>query len=120
MDDHSNININAKHDSYWNDSYQPIYFNTAKKNQKADVVIIGGGIAGISIAYNVLKAGLSAIVVEDGSIGSGETGHTTAHLTNALDDRYYELERLFGKEGASLIADSHSRAIDFIEDTTKN
>ncbi len=55
------------------------------------------------------------MLVEDGNIGSGETGRTTAHLVNALDDRYYEIERVFGEEGARLAAESHTRAIDFIE-----
>ncbi|HWQ90623.1 MAG TPA: FAD-dependent oxidoreductase, partial [Clostridia bacterium] len=44
-----------------------------------------------------------------------ETGRTTAHLVNALDERYYELERLHGERGAQLAAESHSAAIDFIE-----
>jgi glycine/D-amino acid oxidase-like deaminating enzyme/nitrite reductase/ring-hydroxylating ferredoxin subunit len=43
------------------------------------------------------------------------TARTTAHLSNALDDRFFELERLFGEEGARLAADSHTAAIDRIE-----
>ena len=46
----------------------------------------------------------------------GETCRTTAHLSNALDDRYYEVEKVHGKEGAQLAAESHSRAIDRIEE----
>src|SRR5205807_9811628 len=59
--------------------------------------------------------GKSVVVLEDGQIGSGETGRTTAHLSNALDDRYYELERMHGREGARLAAESHTAAIDTIE-----
>jgi glycine/D-amino acid oxidase-like deaminating enzyme/nitrite reductase/ring-hydroxylating ferredoxin subunit len=54
-------------------------------------------------------------VLDDGPIGGGETGRTTAHLSNALDDRYYELERLFGEDGARRAARSHTAAIDRIE-----
>jgi len=50
-----------------------------------------------------------------GISGGGMTGYTTAHLTNALDDRYYELERYHGQEGAALAAMSHTAAIDQIE-----
>jgi glycine/D-amino acid oxidase-like deaminating enzyme len=55
------------------------------------------------------------VVVEDGQIGGGMTGRTTAHLASALDDRFYELERLHGSRGAQLAADSHAAAIDRIE-----
>ena len=55
------------------------------------------------------------VVLDDGPIGGGETGRTTAHLSNALDDRYYELERLFGTRGAQLAAESHTVAIDCME-----
>jgi glycine/D-amino acid oxidase-like deaminating enzyme/nitrite reductase/ring-hydroxylating ferredoxin subunit len=61
------------------------------------------------------REGQSVVVLEDKSIGGGETGRTTAHLSNALDDRYYELERLFGERGARLAAESHTAAISQIE-----
>jgi glycine/D-amino acid oxidase-like deaminating enzyme/nitrite reductase/ring-hydroxylating ferredoxin subunit len=52
-----------------------------------------------------------------GFIGSGETGRTTAHLSNVIDDRYTEIERLHGERGARLAAESHTAAITCIEDT---
>jgi hypothetical protein len=55
------------------------------------------------------------IVLDDGEVGSGETGRTTTHLVNALDDRYFELERLHGERGARLAAESHTAAIAHIE-----
>jgi glycine/D-amino acid oxidase-like deaminating enzyme/nitrite reductase/ring-hydroxylating ferredoxin subunit len=82
---------------------------------KTDVVVIGAGIAGITTAYFLLKAGLKVVVVEDGNVGSGETGHTTAHLSAALDDRYSHLEKIFGKNQTPLIASSHLQAIDTID-----
>jgi Rieske Fe-S protein len=54
-------------------------------------------------------------VLEDGETASGETGRTTAHLANALDDRFTVLEKLFGETGARLAAESHGAAIDQIE-----
>jgi glycine/D-amino acid oxidase-like deaminating enzyme/nitrite reductase/ring-hydroxylating ferredoxin subunit len=82
---------------------------------RAEVCVIGAGIAGLSTAYMLAREGKSVIVLDDGPIGSGETGRTTAHLSNALDDRYYELERLHGSDGARLAAQSHTAAIDAVE-----
>ncbi len=110
----------GKHISFWIDSVEnPGSFNKPDKNYNTDVVIVGGGIAGLTTAYCLLKSGKQVIVVEDGYIGSGETGRTTAHLVNALDDRYYDLERIFGEKNTKLIAKSHSEAIDFVEQTIK-
>src|ERR1044071_838922 len=91
-------------------SYSPLTFDTA-----ADVCVVGGGIAGLTVAYLLTQVGKSVVVIEDGAIGSGMTGVTTAHLVNALDDRYFELERLHGEGGARLAAQSHTAAIDAIE-----
>src|ERR671932_51801 len=90
-------------------------FSPLRTNAAADVCIVGAGIAGLTTAYLLAQAGQSVIVVDDGPIGGGQTGRTTAHLAAALDDRYFELERLHGPRGAQLAAESHSRAIDEIE-----
>jgi glycine/D-amino acid oxidase-like deaminating enzyme/nitrite reductase/ring-hydroxylating ferredoxin subunit len=102
--------------SSWFANAQPIKFTKLDRDiSKVDVVVVGGGIAGISTAYLLSKAGKKVVVVEDGYIGSGETGRTTAHITHAIDDRYYNLERLHGIEGARIAAESHTAAIDAIE-----
>ena len=78
---------------------------------RADVCVVGAGIAGMMTAYLLTQAGKRVIVLDDGLIGGGETGRTTAHLSDALDDRYTELERLHGADGARLAASSHRAAI---------
>jgi glycine/D-amino acid oxidase-like deaminating enzyme len=107
----------GSHLSYWTDSVKPIQFEKLKKNLDTDVVIVGGGISGLSVAYNLCMQGQKVVLVEDGYIGSGETGRTTAHLVTALDDRYFELERIYGEDNVKLIAESHRKAIDFVEQT---
>jgi glycine/D-amino acid oxidase-like deaminating enzyme/nitrite reductase/ring-hydroxylating ferredoxin subunit len=106
--------------SYWIDSVKPFEFSSLDRDVETDVLVIGGGIAGLTTAYCLLKTGRKVIVVEDGLIGSGESGRTTAHLTSALDDRYYEIENTFGEEKSRLAAQSHSSAIDWIEKTVKD
>ncbi|MBC8165244.1 MAG: FAD-dependent oxidoreductase, partial [Bryobacteraceae bacterium] len=84
-------------------------------DDSANVCIVGAGIAGLTTAYMLACEGKSVIVLDDGVVAGGETGRTTGHLSNALDDGYVELERLHGERGARLAADSHTRAIGEIE-----
>jgi len=84
-------------------------------SESIDVAIIGGGITGLSTAYLLSKSGKKVVLFEDGYMCSGETGRTTAHITHALDDRYYNLEELHGNKGATIAAESHTAAINMIE-----
>ena len=88
---------------------------TLSEDMTADVCVVGAGIAGLTTAYLLTDEGRSVIVLDDGAIAGGETSRTTAHLVNALDDRYFEIERLHGEKGARLAAESHTAAIDRIE-----
>ncbi len=90
-------------------------FPTLSTDMVTDVCVVGAGIAGLTTAYLLTKAGKSVVVLDDGPIVSGETERTTAHLSTALDDRYFELIRLHGEEGAQLAAESHAAAIDTID-----
>jgi glycine/D-amino acid oxidase-like deaminating enzyme/nitrite reductase/ring-hydroxylating ferredoxin subunit len=85
-----------------------------------EVCIVGAGIAGLSVAYHLARAGRRVVVLDDGPVGGGETGRTTAHLANAIDDRFYEVERLFGQDGSRLAAESHGAAIDRIEQIVRD
>ncbi|MBX3021817.1 MAG: FAD-dependent oxidoreductase [Bdellovibrionales bacterium] len=100
--------------SLWQRCEKPL-FTSIHQNMKADVCVVGGGIAGLTVAYMLLRQGQSVIVLDRERLGLGETGLTSAHLSNALDDRYYNLERLHGRDGARLAAESHTAAIDLIE-----
>lgn len=107
----------GKHISYWTDSVDTAALYPLRENLETDIVIVGGGLAGLSVAYCLTQQGKNVVLVEDGFIGSGETGRTTAHLVTALDDRYYDLENVFGEERTKLIAESHIEAINFVQRT---
>ncbi|HVL35211.1 MAG TPA: FAD-dependent oxidoreductase, partial [Burkholderiales bacterium] len=79
------------------------------------VGVIGAGIAGLSTAYLLAKEGRSVAVIDDGPVAGGMTQMTSAHLASAIDDRYFELEKMHGATGARLAAQSHAAAIDRIE-----
>jgi glycine/D-amino acid oxidase-like deaminating enzyme/nitrite reductase/ring-hydroxylating ferredoxin subunit len=105
----------GKTDSLWFLTTPLVVPPSLGQDLRTEVCVIGAGIAGITTAYLLAKAGTRVVVLEDGAVGGGETGRTTAHLSNALDDRYHLLERLHGLEGARLAAASHSAAIDQVE-----
>ena len=86
----------------------------------ADVCIVGAGIAGLTTAYLLSREGAKVIVVDDGPLCGGETGRTTAHLANEIDDSYQEIESLHGREGARLAAESHTEAIKRIEQAVRD
>jgi len=101
--------------SCWQSGFGPSRRTPLAADAEADVCIVGAGIAGITTAYLLAREGVRVIVLDDGPVGGGETGRTTAHLASALDDRWFELERLHGRGGARLAAQSHMAAIDAIE-----
>src|SRR4051812_45462343 len=71
-------------------------FSPLRQNTGADDCVVGAGIAGLTTAYLLQKEGRSVVVVDAFGLAAGETGRTTAHLTAVLDDRFSELESLFG------------------------
>ena len=107
------------HNSYWMDSSQPLIYRPLAADIATDVLIIGGGIAGLTTAYCLSKSGKKVVLLEDGYLGSGETGRTTAQITYALDDRYYDIENYFGHDKAKLVAQSHKAALDWIDAIVK-
>lgn len=83
--------------------------------ERADVIVIGAGIAGLSVAYELAARGRSVIVLDRGGIAGGMTARTTAHLATALDDDYKELIRVRSEEVARLYYQSVTAAIDRAE-----
>ena len=88
--------------------------------QIPDVVIVGGGITGLSAAYHLKRSGKTVCVLERDRLGSGDTGHTTAHLTCVTDVRLKQLVSAFGKEEAALVWHAGMNAIETIERTVSN
>lgn len=80
-----------------------------------DVCVIGAGIAGLTTAYELARAGRRVLVLDDGPLGGGETARTTAHLATSFDDEYHEVEKMHGAEVARLLAASFKAGVDAIE-----
>lgn len=96
---------------YWADTATLPKFAALKEDLEVDVVVIGGGITGATAAYLLRKAGASVALLERGRFDSGETGHTTAHLTYVTDTRLHELVKTFGRDHAQAAWDAGRAAI---------
>jgi len=85
-----------------------------REGMHADVAVIGGGITGLTAALLLRERGRQVIVLEQERIGAGESGRTTAHITEAVDARYRRIERTFGKAAARTVATAGRAAIEQI------
>lgn len=87
-------------------------FKPLNEDIKTQTCVVGAGISGISIAYELVKRQQEVVLLEAREVLSGETGRTSGHLSNALDDEYVNIEKKHGREGAKAAADSHTWAIE--------
>lgn len=99
----------------WFEGVEVPQFGKLSRDAKADVCIVGAGIAGLTTAYLLARAGRSVVVLDERPIGGGESGRTSAHLASAIDDRFTTIEQRLGPQAAKLQYESHSTAIDTIE-----
>src|SRR5688572_28837941 len=104
-----------RHEPVWAADESMPRCSPLSENLTTDVCIVGAGLAGLTTAYLLTLAGKAVVVVDDGPLAGGMTTVTTAHLANALDDRYFEIERVRGERAAQLAAESHTAAINRIE-----
>ncbi|WP_413585121.1 FAD-dependent oxidoreductase [Bdellovibrio sp. HCB274] len=86
---------------------------------ETDVCVVGAGIAGLLTAYELLQQGFKVVVIERGPLAKDETGFTTAHLSDAIDDGFAHILRIHGLEKLRLFYQSHRAAIQLLEDIVK-
>lgn len=98
-------------DSIWYDRLKLPNFPALTQNQSTDVLIIGGGIAGILCAYTLKQAGIDVVLVEAKQICSGVTGKTTAKITAQHGLIFDKLLRRFGVEKTRRFLDFNQNAV---------
>lgn len=101
--------------SVWMDHPGPAMRPPLEADARADVVVVGAGIAGLSIAYELARAGKEVLVIDRGRPGRGQSARTTGHLAWQLDDYYHVLRRDRGDADAKAYYARVTAAIDRIE-----
>lgn len=83
-------------------------------DERVDVAVVGAGITGLTAARLLVAAGKKVAVLEQGRVGSGTTGGTTAHVTQVPDRRYAELVSKFGRDAMRQVVESTRAAMERI------
>ncbi len=99
-------------ESIWTESAQRPHFDTLKGDIKTDVLIIGGGMAGILCAYMLKNTGINCVLVEAERICGGTTENTTAKITFQHGLIYDKIIRKYGVEKAQLYYKSQNEAME--------
>lgn len=101
---------NTTEENHWDEKYTEKIF---------DVLIVGGGITGMTAALILQKDGKDCIVADAHNIGFGTTGGTSAHINTFADTTFSEAESAFGEEGAQLFADALAEGYSVIQNNVK-
>ncbi|MGM9923530.1 MAG: FAD-dependent oxidoreductase [Bacillus sp. (in: firmicutes)] len=116
----SELNISKEFpESYWIDSVEQDHYLQASGNH-AEVVIVGGGITGITLAYLLVQEGVKVALIEANRIMHGTTGHTTAKITAQHGLIYDQFINQIGLEKAKLYYEANNEALHFIRQTIRD
>ena len=108
--------LDMKTTPVWQADIKAPHYPTLDTDLRVEVLVIGGGITGVTAALMLKRAGRTVALIERGEIGGGETGHTTAHITYVTDTRLTDLVRTFGRGRAQAAWDAGHFAMEQIAD----
>lgn len=107
-----------KQKSIWLENFKETKKKPKWKHLKTNILIIGGGIAGMSVAEE-LKQDKDVVLIDSGTIGFGVTAYTTAKITPLQEFVYHTIAREYGVESASLYYKSQEQALQKIKENVK-
>src|SRR5438270_3494989 len=101
--------------SFWERTAKKFHSAPLAENLTTDLCIVGAGIAGVTTAFLLACENRQIVLIDDGPVGGGMTGRTTAQFVTLVVDGYDKVEKMLGEEWARLCAESQIAAIDRVE-----
>lgn len=101
--------------SIWDLTSEKVSFPPLEGDKRCDILIVGGGMAGVLLAYMLKRAGVECLLVEAERIGNGTTGSTTAKITVQHKLQLSRTLEYYGAEFASLYAEAQIKAFEEYE-----
>ena len=89
------------------------------ENIECDILIVGGGMAGMNVAYNLKDEDLNIVLIDKGKIGYGVTSKTTGKITFLQGDIYNKIEKIYDFDMAKRYFESQVEAINIISNIIK-
>lgn len=105
------VKIHLGTQPYWISSSAFPEYPKLDRDEEVDVLVIGGGLTGLTAAYLLTAAGKTVAVIERERCTQIDTGHTSAHLTMVTDRRLTDLVSHFGRDHAQAVWDAGLAAI---------
>jgi glycine/D-amino acid oxidase-like deaminating enzyme/nitrite reductase/ring-hydroxylating ferredoxin subunit len=102
------------HSSFWITSTREPGYDELHDQLETTVLVVGGGITGLTTALLLKRAGVPVVVLEGATVGSGVTGHTTGKVTAGQSLAYSQLEEAHGIEASRAYAQSQLSAVDLV------
>lgn len=100
------------HDAIWLQQMQLPQFPNLRGNVNTDVLIVGGGLAGLLCAWRLQQAGVDYLLIEADRICGGTTGRTTAKITSQHGLIYDKILRRYGPDAARVYYDANEAALE--------
>ena len=108
-----------KNYSIWQDNVKIKKYPILLNDEKCDVLIIGGGITGVSVLYHIKNTNFKTILVEQNKIGMGTTSRSTGKLSFLQNDLLDKIRTSVGDNKTKLYLDSQIEAIKLVKDIIK-
>lgn len=113
------LRTNGHADAVWTHTQPYTSYPTFPQLTEAvstDVCVVGAGIAGVSVAYELVRRGHDVVLLEAREVVSGESGRTSGHLTSVVDGGYVGVARARGEGAARVVAESRAWAVRHVGD----